>query len=276
MTKAEGNLSPDFSTALQRAWLASDVASKCAAVDALIPFYRALSDADMGALPEAPTCAGIGRPKKPVCVPPASLPKRRAVDREGRAALLHAIAHIEFNAINLALDAAWRFSTQGVEFVQDWLGVAIEEAYHFSLIAERLATLATAYGELPAHAGLWNLAEQTAGDVLVRMALVPRLMEARGLDAMPPIFRSFQGIGDKPTLRALSVIARDEVRHVALGDAWFRRLCEQQQLSVVETYQSLIERYQAPWPRRPLNEAARLAAGFDTDELMLLRDRDWT
>lgn len=265
-----GEMSSSFSAALQRAWLVRDVASKCAAVDALIPFYQALSDADIGTLPEALPCAEIGRPDKPVCVLPASLPKRRAVDREGRAALLHAIAHIEFNAINLALDAAWRFSTQGVEFVQDWLGVAIEEAYHFSLIAEQLATVGTIYGDLPAHAGLWNLAEQTAGDVLVRMALVPRLMEARGLDAMPPIFRGFQAVGDKPTLRALSVIARDEVRHVALGDAWFRRLCEQQQLPVAETYQSLIERYQAPWPRRPLNEPARLAAGFDVTELAAL------
>lgn len=261
---------PDFSTLLQQAWLARDVASKCAAVDALIPFCRVLSDTDLGALSAPPSCDQIGRPERPMCVAPAALPKRRAVDREGRAALLHAIAHIEFNAINLALDAAWRFSALGIEFVQDWLGVAIEEAYHFSLIAEQLAALGTDYGDLPAHVGLWTLAEQTADDVLVRMALVPRLMEARGLDAMPPIFRGFQGIGDKPTLRALSVIARDEVRHVALGDVWFRHLCEQQQLPVVETYQLLIERYQAPWPRRPLNEAARLAAGFDANELAAL------
>ena len=270
MVEVVSAMASDFARSLRQAWLAREAPDKCAAVDTLIPFYLALGEAELGALLLPPPCAGIGRPERPICVPPAALPKRRAVDREGRAALLHAIAHIEFNAINLALDAAWRFSHLGVPFVRDWLGVAIEEAYHFSLIAEQMAVLGTTYGDLPAHAGLWNLAEQTADDVLARMALVPRLMEARGLDAMPPIFRGFQGIGDKLTLRALSVIARDEVRHVALGDAWFRRLCAQQQLPVLETYQSLIERFQAPWPRRPLNEAARLAAGFEAAELAAL------
>lgn len=257
----------NLQASLRTAWLAATVADKCAAVDALIPGFLALTDGAVLAFGEASPCGQIGRPERPVCVAPAELPKRRAVDREGRAALLHAIAHIEFNAINLALDAAWRFSHLGVSFVRDWIGVAIEEAYHFSLVAEQMAALDVCYGDLSAHAGLWKLAEETAGDVLVRMALVPRLMEARGLDAMPPIFRAFQGIGDKPTLRALSVIARDEVRHVALGDVWFRRLCAQQHLPVPETYRRLIESYQAPWPRPPLNEAARLAAGFDDAEL---------
>lgn len=256
--------------ALREAWSATEVATKCAAVDALIPFVPLLNDEAVAGLGSVPPCRDIGRPTRPVCVPPDALPQRRAVDREGRVALLHAIAHIEFNAINLALDAAWRFHALGADFVRDWLGVAIEESYHFSLIAEALGRLNVAYGDVPAHAGLWNLAEQTVDDPLVRMALVPRLMEARGLDAMPPIFRSFQGIGDKPVLRALSVIARDEVRHVALGDYWFRRLCQHQGLSVPETYQALIERYQAPWPRRPLNKAARQAAGFGLDEIEAL------
>lgn len=264
-------MSQDLLQHLQAAWSATGIAEKCAAVDALIPCYLQLGNEDPVVLGEAPPCAEIGRPERPVCVSPASLPQRRAVDREGRAALLHAIAHIEFNAINLALDAAWRFSGLGASFVRDWIGVAIEEAYHFSLIAEQMALLDVHYGDLSAHDGLWRLAEETAGDVLVRMALVPRLMEARGLDAMPPIFRSFQGIGDKPTLRALSLIARDEVRHVALGDLWFRRLCDQQQRSVAETYQALIDHYKAPRPRPPLNQAARLAAGFDAIELALLR-----
>ena len=258
---------------LREAWLAANVAEKCAAVDALIPHYLALTDdaaLDWGA---APPCAQIGRPERPICVPPADLPQRRAVDRAGRAALLHAIAHIEFNAINLALDAAWRFSRLGTAFVRDWIGVAIEEAYHFRLIAEQMALLDVRYGDLPAHSGLWNLAEQTADDSLVRMALVPRLMEARGLDAMPPIFRSFQGVGDKAVLRALSVIARDEVRHVALGDRWFRRLCDEQGLPVAQTYQTLIEQYQAPRPRPPLNAAARRAAGFNEAELNALQGR---
>lgn len=256
---------------LRTAWAATAVADKCAAVDALIPCYLSLQDSEVITLCSTPPCKDIGRPERPICVAPAKLPKRRAIDPAGRAALLHAIAHIEFNAINLALDAAWRFHGLGAGFVRDWLGVAIEEAYHFSLIAEQMQVLGVRYGDLPAHTGLWLLAEDTADDALVRMALVPRLMEARGLDAMPPIFRSFQGVGDKPSLRALSVIARDEVRHVALGDVWFRRLCAQQNRSVPETYRDLIQRYQAPWPRPPLNDAARRAAGFDAVELAALR-----
>lgn len=265
----------DLWVKLEAAWRASSTSHKCQAVDALIPIYLGLS---LGQLPiqtisTAADCSAVGRPLQPICVPPESLPIRKAVDKAGRAALLHAIAHIEFNAINLALDAAWRFKDLGALFVRDWIGVAIEESYHFKLISDRLQALGFAYGDLPAHAGLWHLAEQTAQDVLARMALVPRLMEARGLDAMPPIFRAFQGIGDKTTLRALSVIARDEVRHVALGDLWFRRLCESKGVPASDTYQSLIATYDAPWPRPPLNEAARYAAGFDASELALLKLR---
>lgn len=263
-------MATSLAQALPLAWSATSVTAKCAAVDALIPFRLALSDDAALALGDVPPCGQVGRPERPLCVPPAALPHRRAVDRAGRSALLHAIAHIEFNAINLALDAAWRFSRLGTRFVQDWIGVAIEEAYHFSLITERMAALDVAYGDLPAHSGLWDLAEQTADDVLVRMALVPRLMEARGLDAMPPIFRSFQGIGDRPSLRALAVIARDEVRHVALGDFWFRHLCTQQERPVMATYRHLIEAYNAPWPRPPLNQTARRAAGFEEAELIAL------
>lgn len=266
---------PDLFAQLEVAWYASATEQKCQAVDELIPCYL---DLCLGHLSEiagrqVPDCAEIGRPAQPICVPPESLPFRKAIDREGRAALLHAIAHIEFNAINLALDAAWRFKALGMLFVRDWIGVAIEESYHFKLIEARLHDLGYAYGDLPAHTGLWNLANETAQDVLARMALVPRLMEARGLDALPPIFRAFQGIGDKPTLRALSVIARDEVRHVALGDLWFRKLCASENLPVSDTYQSLIVSYDVPRPRPPLNEAARSAAGFDTAELDLLCGR---
>lgn len=262
----------DLWVKLEAAWRASSTAEKCQAVDDLIPVYLDLSLGHKIMVNEqaVPACADVGRPAQPICVPPEALPFRKAIDQEGRAALLHAIAHIEFNAINLALDAAWRFKDLGSQFIRDWIGVAIEETYHFKLIEDRLQALGAAYGDLPAHAGLWKLAEETSLDVLARMALVPRLMEARGLDAMPPIFRAFQGIGDKPTLRALSVIARDEVRHVALGDFWFKKLCEAKGLQASETYQSLIANYKAPWPRPPLNEAARLAAGFDSAELDLL------
>ena len=267
----------DLFVQLETAWHTPTARGKCQAVDALIPAYLSLKlgleTLPTGMAQAAPECATVGRPAQPVCIPPESLPLRKAVDKEGRAALLHAIAHIEFNAINLALDAAWRFKNLGAEFVRDWVGVAIEEAYHFSLVTERMRQLGVDYGDLPAHDGLWRIAEQTAEDVLARMALVPRLMEARGLDALPPIFRSFQGIGDKPTLRALSIIARDEVRHVALGDAWFRKLCGMQSLPVAETYQTLIATYDVPRPRPPFNEAARVAAGFDAQELAALAGR---
>ncbi len=265
----------DWRPALRAAWRATGALEKCAGVDALIPTYLALgaaaTEVNFCAAADAPPCAEVGRPERPICVPPAELPRRRAVDQAGRAALLHAIAHIEFNAINLALDAAWRFSQLGGLFVRDWIGVAIEEAYHFRLIHDQLERLDVRYGDLPAHAGLWQLAEQTEGDVLARMALVPRLMEARGLDAMPPIFRSFQGVGDRPSLRALAVIARDEVRHVAVGDFWFRHGCAAAGLPVEETFRALIAQHNAPWPKAPLNEAARRAAGFANDELMALR-----
>ena len=178
----------DWLVLLEAAWRAPSAQGKCLAVDALIPVYLTLCHDQLlaEAMYPAPDCASVGRPARPVCVPPESLPFRKAVDKDGRAALLHAIAHIEFNAINLALDAAWRFQALGPAFVRDWIGVAIEEAYHYRLIAERMAQLGIAYGDLPAHDGLWRIAEQTADAVLARMALVPRLMEARGLDALPP------------------------------------------------------------------------------------------
>ena len=182
---------------------------------------------------------------------------------QGRAVLLHALAHIEFNAINLALDAVWRFAGMPAAFYTDWLKVAAEEAYHFSLLAARLAEYGHAYGDFPAHDGLWDMCERTRGDVLARMALVPRTLEARGLDASPPIRARLQQAGDQASAAILDVILRDEIGHVLIGNRWFRHLCDASGLDPHETYTRLADQYHAPKLRGPFNFEARRDAGFD-------------
>jgi len=220
--------------------------------------------------PEAPL---PGRPEKPDLVHPARVPRRSPAKPEGLAALLHAIAHIEFNAINLALDAAWRFDGMPREFHLDWLRVAAEEAFHFSLLQEHLASLGHAYGDFAAHDNLWQMCEKTADDVVARMALVPRTLEARGLDATPQIQQKLRQVGTPPALRAvdiLDVILRDEVGHVAIGNHWYRRLCEREGLDPLAHYGVLAQRYAAPRLMPPFNESARRRAGFSEEELAWL------
>jgi uncharacterized ferritin-like protein (DUF455 family) len=211
-----------------------------------------------------------GRPAKPELVPPKMLPQRGVQSPAGRARMLHAIVHIEFSAINLALDHAARFRGMPEKYYADWIGVAIEEAYHFTILRERLRSLGHDYGDFPAHAGLWEMAEKTNGDVLARMALVPRLLEARGLDATPPIRARLAQAGDLESARVLDIILRDEIGHVGLGDAWFRHLCTARDLEPESTYRRLLETFDAPWPQAPLNESARLEAGFSHAELAAL------
>ena len=184
---------------------------------------------------------------------------------------LHALAHIEFNAINLALDAVWRFPGMPTAFYEDWLRVAAEEALHFSLLTDHLKTLDAAYGDLPAHDGLWEMAERTRGDVLARMALVPRTLEARGLDAAPPIRRRLADAGDQRAAEILDVILRDEIGHVAVGNRWYRHLCLQRSLDPVAAYADLAQRYRAPRLRGPFNLEGRRLAGFDDAELQALQ-----
>ena len=189
--------------------------------------------------------------------------------------LLHAIAHIEFNAINLALDAIWRFDGMPRQFYLDWLRVAAEEARHFSLLRAHLQTQGHDYGDYPAHQGLWTLCEKTAHDVTARMALVPRTMEARGLDATPLIQRKLRQVGTPDALAAaeiLEVILREEVGHVTIGDHWYRWLCERDGLEPEAHYASLVERYHAPRPKPPLNRTARRLAGFSETELQWLEN----
>lgn len=211
-----------------------------------------------------------GRPARPRLVPPAELPARSAHTRQGRAALLHAVAHIEANAIRLALDAVWRFAGLPPDYYRDWLRVAAEEALHFTLLAEHLALLGCAYGDFDAHDGLWTMVESTRHDPIARMALVPRTLEARGLDATPPMQAKLARAGDARAVEILDVILRDEVGHVAIGNHWYRWLCERAGLEPVAHYALLAERHHAPRLRPPFNHAARRRAGFTEDELRQL------
>ncbi len=208
-----------------------------------------------------------GRPPRPELVPPRALPRRELNHPEGHAALIHALAHIEFTAINLALDAIHRFPGLPAAYYGDWLKVAAEEADHFRLLRDHLRTLGRDYGDFPAHGGLWGLAVKTAHDPLVRMALVPRLMEARGLDVTPAIRSKLAGHGDHAGAAILDVILRDEVTHVATGDRWFRHFCAQRGLEPEATWRELLLTSDVPKPRGPFNAAARLAAGFSPAEL---------
>ncbi|MGO4328362.1 ferritin-like domain-containing protein [Cupriavidus sp. 2TAF22] len=240
---------------------------------------RRLRQAAAGMAPEALGVAETiaaelpvpGRPALPELVAPQRVERRRSIHTPaGRAAMIHALAHIEFNAINLALDALWRFGGMPAAFYHDWLRVADEEALHFTLLADHLGRLDACYGDFPAHNSLWEMADKTAGDVLARMALVPRTLEARGLDASPPVRAKLAAAGDHEAAAIIDIILRDEVGHVAIGNHWYRWLCAGRGLDPVETYGELAVRYQAPRPRPPFNLGARRAAGFDDDELAWL------
>jgi len=211
-----------------------------------------------------------GRPDRPLVVPHAQIHQRSVGTVEGRAALVHAIAHIELNAIDLALDAVWRFDGLPDAFYRDWAGVAREEALHFTLLRDHLRGLGFAYGDFPAHAALWEMAERTRGDVLARIALVPRTLEARGLDASPAVKAKLLGAGDTAGAAIIDRILQDEIGHVAIGNRWFRWLCDARDLDPVETYAALAARHAAPRPRGPFNVEARRAAGFSEAELARL------
>jgi uncharacterized ferritin-like protein (DUF455 family) len=211
-----------------------------------------------------------GRPARPRLVAPSELPRRAPHTTEGRAALLHAIAHIEFNAINLALDAVWRFAGLPEAFYRDWLRVAGEEALHFTLLRDHLRSTGWDYGDFDAHDGLWTMTERTAASALERMAVVPRTLEARGLDATPPIQARLRRAGDARAVEILDIILRDEVGHVAVGNRWLRWLCEREGLNAEAEAERLARHHQAPRPQPPINLEARREAGFTEAELAAL------
>ncbi len=245
-----------------------DPAAKAAQTRAL---FAGLTDAVIDPTERIETTAELpGRPPLPRLLHARQIPTRTPFTLEGRAAMLHAVTHIEFNAICLALDAVWRFDGMPAAYYRDWLGVASEEALHFTLLREHLRSLGFDYGAFDAHDGLWAMTQRTAHDVTARMALVPRTLEARGLDAAPPMQAKLRRAGDLRAVEILDLILRDEVGHVAIGNHWYRWLCARDGHDPVALYAELTARHQAPRLRPPFNLAARLAAGFTDAEIALL------
>ncbi|MHC9084673.1 ferritin-like domain-containing protein [Luteimonas sp. RIT-PG2_3] len=211
-----------------------------------------------------------GRPERPKLVHPRELPRRGLGSNEGRAAFIHAIAHIEFNAIDLAWDAVYRFRDMPAAYYADWVSIASDEARHFRMIRERLLAHGRDYGDFDAHNGLWEMAEKTAHDGLARMALVPRVLEARGLDVTPGMIVKLRALGDDATADVLEIILREEVPHVAAGSHWFRWHCERQGVAPEPRFRELLSGYARAVLHGPFNIEARSAAGFSDEELAAL------
>jgi uncharacterized ferritin-like protein (DUF455 family) len=209
-------------------------------------------------------------PSRPLLLPPRQMPKRRLNAERGVATLFHALAHIEFVAIYLAWDMVYRFRGLPAQFYRDWLKVADEEAQHFDLIRNHLRELGMDYGDLPAHQGLWEHAQDTEHDVLARLAIVPRCMEARGLDVTPVMIEKFQARNDPASVAILTRILQDEIGHVAIGSHWFKRLCQQQSLDFEQKYRELLQQFYPGKPKGPFNQEMRIMAGFSIAELTWL------
>ncbi len=271
--QATATLSPPSLRASALAALCeSDPARKVAATQALWAAWSAgettLHTAER--LQPPPNTTLPGRPARPELLAPVDVPQRSPFTPPGLAMLLHAVTHIEFNAINLALDAVWRFPDMPADFYSDWLHVAHEEAIHFELLRTHLEGLGHHYGDFAAHGSLWEMCVRTQEDITARMALVPRTMEARGLDATPPMQARLRKVGTPAALRAveiLDVILRDEIGHVAVGNRWYGWLCAQQGIEPLSHYRRLARAHSAPRLKPPFNDAARLAAGFSQAEL---------
>ncbi|MGB0629562.1 MAG: ferritin-like domain-containing protein [Alphaproteobacteria bacterium] len=225
----------------------------------------AVADWRSGVIPEIGRAALRDRPKRPMkpdLLMPRDMPRRgKAQTEAGRIALLHAVAHIELNAVDLAADILVRFpeANAPLEFYNDWLGVLDDEAKHFLLLSDRLAAMGAAYGDLPAHDGLWQAAQDTADDLLARLAVVPLVLEARGLDVTPQMIASLEKAGDADSVAVLRVIYRDEIGHVAVGRKWFEHFCED---APEETWRRLVKQYFRGAVKPPFNDAARAEAGF--------------
>ncbi|MBD9392263.1 ferritin-like domain-containing protein [Acidovorax sp. ACV01] len=259
--------------ALQVLCLADPEQKAAAALD-LHAQAAIFSVAEKAPSPPSDASALPGRPERPSLLRHTDVARRSPATAQGRAILIHAIAHIEFNAINLALDAVWRFDGMPRDYYTDWMLVAGEEARHFRLLRDHLRSQGHDYGDFPAHQGLWTMCEKTQHDILARMALVPRTLEARGLDATPQIQAKLRQVGTPDALAAvdiLDIILRDEVGHVAIGNHWYRWLCERQGVDPEAHYGTLVKLYEAPRLKPPFNETARRKAGFTDNELRWLQ-----
>jgi uncharacterized ferritin-like protein (DUF455 family) len=212
------------------------------------------------------------RPARPELLHPGAMPRRgRAGSPRARFALLHALAHIELNAIDLAVDIVARWGpAMPAGFTSDWLKVADEEATHFGLLADLLAAMGGGYGDLPAHDGLWEAAQATANDLEARLAIVPQVLEARGLDVTPPMIARFEAAGDAEAVAVLSRILADEIGHVETGNRWFRKLCSESVSKPEERFRQLVETHFRGAVKPPFNVSARLSAGLTTDWYSLL------
>jgi uncharacterized ferritin-like protein (DUF455 family) len=215
-------------------------------------------------------------PTQPQLLPPREMPRRRLNSPGGVAAMFHALAHIEFVAIYLAWDILYRFRDLPTQFYHDWLKVADEEAQHFALIQSHLRSLGVDYGDLPAHQGLWEHATDTADNLLARLAIVPRCMEARGLDVTPTMIEKFKTRNDETSVAILTRILTDEVGHVAIGSYWFKYFCQQQGLEAEQTYRDLLQQFYKGKPKGPFNKEMRIIAGFSTAELDWLETNEQT
>ncbi|GAB2840187.1 ferritin-like domain-containing protein [Pseudoduganella ginsengisoli] len=246
--------------------LINDPVTKVAAINAMNDAVQA-GAFRLGSSSALDTAGEIpGRPQRPELVAPKLVGRRSMVTVEGRAMLVHALAHIEFNAVNLALDALWRFPGMPDQYYHDWLRVAREEAYHYSLLSAHLEAQGFRYGDFTAHGSLWEMVEKTKGDVLARMALVPRTLEARGLDAIPPLRAKLAQAGDQQAADILDIILRDEIGHVEIGNRWYGYLCRLRGVDPVAAYEQLVVQYKAS-VKGPYNLAARRQAGFTEEEL---------
>lgn len=263
----------DFFSRAHAVLMECDVARKLAGVRELNQDWdRSCVDLPASAPPALPI-GPAGRPSQPELVSAFAVKSGSVHSVEGRARLLHALAHIEFNAVNLALDAAYRFRGLPRDYYSDWLRVAAEEAFHFELLRDYVRSLGYEYGAFQAHNGLWEMAERTAHDLLARMALVPKTLEARGLDANPALVGKLRAAGDTRAVEILEIILRDEIGHVAIGNRWFAHACAQRGLEPLAAFGQLIEQYRPPRLRAPLHVEARRAAGFSDDEIRFLQSK---
>lgn len=265
----------EFFRQVETAILETDPGSKCARAADLQRAWSEGCRIDDAARPILPI-DDPGRPARPRLVDPRRLERRSFASEPGRIRMLHAFAHIEFNAINIALDAVYRFRRMPSAFVADWLRVASDEARHFQLLQAELCRRGSGYGDCPAHRGLWDMVCKTRGDLLHRMALVPRVMEARGLDVTPAMIGRFRQFGDDAAAAILEIIYRDEIGHVRIGDRWFRQLCADRGLEVEATFRELVGAYLDGRLRGPFNRPARIEAGFGERELDALEQEGQT
>jgi len=265
MTQTSSNL---FEAALYCIKI-TDPFEKASAAQALYKQWSA-NELDVTSLNEPERIFNPGRPERPWLVDPRQVPKRGFNSRQGLVKLAHAIAHIEFNAINLALDAAYRFRGMPHDFYTDWLRVAAEESSHFVMLAEYLENNDTQYGDYDAHNGLWEMALKTDHDVMVRMALVPRVLEARGLDVTPAMIGKLDKAGEQQLVDILKIIHGEEIGHVLIGTRWFNSVCEQRALSPRIIFTELLDKYMKGAVFGPFDEASRIQAGFTEDEMQYL------